>query len=68
METNSESCGSHSNASCLRSRQGSGTQSWIYAFITESGLQEEFHAKALIVFHNFANIQIIPFGTEISDA
>lgn len=62
METNSESCGSHSNASCLRSRQGSGTQSWIYAFITESGLQEEFHAKALNFFTTLQIYRLFPLG------
>lgn len=62
VETNSESCGSHSNASCLRSRQGSGTQSWIYAFITESGLQEEFHAKALNFFTTLQIYRLFPLG------
>ena len=45
VKTNLESYGSHSNAWCLCSRQRAGTQSWIYALITESGLQEESHAK-----------------------
>jgi len=40
-----ESYGSHSNAWRLCSRQRAGTQSWIYALITESGLQEKSHAK-----------------------
>lgn len=45
VKTNLESYGSHSNAWCLCSRQHAGTQRWIYALITESGLQEESHAK-----------------------
>lgn len=45
VKTNLESYGSHSNAWRLCSRRRAGTQSWIYAVITESGLQEESHAK-----------------------
>lgn len=45
VKTNLESYGSHSNAWCLCSRQHAGMQSWIYALITELGLQEESHAK-----------------------
>lgn len=47
VKANSESCGSHSNALCLQSRQSEGLQSWIYALMMELGLEEHCHAKAL---------------------